>query len=151
VLRTGNKGAALATVILDGAKGAVAVLIARALLGEDAAQIAALAAFLGHLFPVWLKFRGGKGIATFLGTMLALDWRLGLAACATWAVVAALTRTSSLAGLFSVALTTVWMLFLHDVHMLLLILALTALVYWKHWPNLRRIKAGTEPKIGEEK
>ncbi len=148
VLRTGNRAAALLTLILDAAKGGVAVLIARAALGEDAAQLAALTAFLGHLFPVWLGFRGGKGMATFLGTMLALDWRLGVAGCATWLVAAGVTRMSSAAGLFSVALTTAWMLVFHDARMLLLILALTVLVYWKHWPNLQRIRAGTEPKIG---
>ncbi len=85
VLRTGSKPAALATLILDGGKGAVAVLIARAMAGPDAAQLAGLAAFLGHLFPVWLKFRGGKGVATFLGTVLALAWPVGIASCATMA------------------------------------------------------------------
>src|SRR5690606_40263088 len=89
VLRTGNKGAAAATLILDAAKGAVAVLAARHFAGETAAMVAGLAAFLGHLFPVWLGFRGGKGVATFLGVMLALAWPVGLACCATWAAVAA--------------------------------------------------------------
>ena len=98
VLRTGNKGAALATLILDAAKGGVAVLIARWLLGEDAAQLAGLFAFLGHLFPVWLRFRGGKGVATFLGILIALSWPIGLAACATWLVAAFLSRTSSVAA-----------------------------------------------------
>ena len=92
VLRTGNKGAAAATLILDGAKGAVAVLIARAFYADDAAQLAGLSAFLGHLFPIWLGFRGGKGVATFLGTLLALAWPVGLAACATWAATAAIAR-----------------------------------------------------------
>ena len=92
VLRTGNKPAALATLLLDGAKGGAAVLAARAFAGEDAAQLAGLAAFLGHLFPVWLKFRGGKGVATFLGTLLALAWPAGLAACATWLVTAIASR-----------------------------------------------------------
>ncbi|HBV54127.1 MAG TPA: glycerol-3-phosphate acyltransferase, partial [Rhodobacteraceae bacterium] len=86
VLRTGNKAAALATLLLDGGKGAVAVLIARAFAGEDAAQVAGLAAFTGHCFPVWLQFKGGKGVATFLGLLLALAWPVGLAACATWLV-----------------------------------------------------------------
>ena len=88
VLRTGNRGAALATLVLDAAKGGIAVLLARWAVGEDAAQLAALCSFLGHLFPVWLRFKGGKGVATFLGTMIALAWPVGLAACATWAVVA---------------------------------------------------------------
>ena len=109
VLRTGNKGAAAATLFLDGAKGAVAVLIARAIAGEDAAQLAALSAFLGHLYPVWLRFKGGKGVATFLGTLLALAWPVGLASCATWAVAALLTRISSLAALTAAALSSLWL------------------------------------------
>ena len=95
VLRTGNKPAALATLLLDSGKGAIAVLLARALAGQDAALIAGAAAFLGHLYPVWLGFRGGKGVATFLGTLLALAWPVGLAACATWAVAAAIGRRQS--------------------------------------------------------
>ena len=151
VLRTGNKGAALATLLLDAAKGGVAVALARWLVGPDAAQIAALFAFLGHLFPVWLGFRGGKGVATFLGTLLVLDWRVGLAACATWAVTAAITRISSLSALVAAALTTVWLLVFHQGQMLILVMGLTLLIYWKHWANLERIKAGTEPKIGQKK
>ena len=88
VLRTGNKGAALATLLLDAGKGGIAVALARLVGGQDAALLAALASFLGHLFPVWLGFKGGKGVATYLGTLLVLDWRLGLATCATWAVTA---------------------------------------------------------------
>ena len=151
VLRTGNKGAALATLLLDAAKGGVAVALARWLVGPDAAQIAALFAFLGHLFPVWLGFRGGKGVATFLGTLLVLDWRVGLAACATWAVTAAITRISLLSALVAAALTTVWLLVFHQGQMLILVMGLTLLIYWKHWANLERIKAGTEPKIGQKK
>jgi glycerol-3-phosphate acyltransferase PlsY len=150
VLRTGNKGAALATLLLDAAKGGIAVALARWLVGEDAAQVAALFAFLGHLFPVWLGFRGGKGVATFLGTLIVLDWRVGLAACATWAVTAAITRISSLSALVAAAMTTVWLLVFQQGQMLFLIVALTILIYWKHWPNLERIKAGTEPKIGRK-
>ena len=151
VLRTGNRAAAAATLVLDGAKGAVAVLIARALSGEDAAQLAALAAFLGHLYPVWLRFKGGKGVATFLGTLLALDWRVGLAACATWAVAAMLTRTSSLAALTAAALSTLWLLIFREGQMIFLVMILTLLVYARHWANLERIKNGTEPKIGAKK
>lgn len=151
VLRTGNKGAAAATLLLDAAKGGVAVLIARAMLGEDAAQLAGLSAFLGHLFPVWLGFRGGKGVATFLGTLLVLDWRLGLAACATWAITAAITRISSLSALVATASSSLWLLAFRDGQMLLLTIALTILIYWKHRANLQRIKAGTEPKIGQKK
>ena len=151
VLRTGNRGAALATLLLDAAKGAVAVLVARAAFGIDAAQLAGLCAFFGHLFPVWLGFRGGKGVATFLGTLLVLDWRVGLAACATWAVTAAITRISSLSALVAAAMTTVWILVFNEGQMLVLVMTLTLLIYWKHWANLERIKAGTEPKIGQKK
>ena len=151
VLRTGNKGAALATLILDAAKGGIAVLIARYAVGEDSAQLAAAAAFLGHLFPVWLGFKGGKGVATFLGTLLALAWPVGLAACATWAVSAAIWRISSLAALMAAALSGLWCFVLNEGHMLLLVLILTVLIYIKHWPNLQRLKAGTEPKIGAKK
>ena len=151
VLRTGHKGAAAATLILDAAKGAVAVLIARAMVGEDAAQLAALCSFLGHLFPVWLRFRGGKGVATFLGTLLALDWRVGLACCATWALAAAVTRISSLAALTAAALATLWLMVFHQGHLIFLVAVLTLLIYLRHWPNLERIKNGTEPKIGRKK
>lgn len=151
VLRTGNKGAALATLLLDAGKGGIAVALARMVAGEDAAQLAALASFIGHLFPVWLGFKGGKGVATFLGTLIVLDWRVGLAACATWAVTAAVTRISSLSALVAAGLSSLWLLVFHDGQMLLLTVALTVLIYWKHWPNLQRIKAGTEPKIGKKK
>ncbi len=151
VLRTGNKSAAAATLVLDGAKGAVAVLIARAVAGEDAAQLAALCAFLGHLYPIWLRFRGGKGVATFLGTLLALDWRVGLACCATWLLAALLARISSMAALTAAALSSLWLLVFHQGQMLLLTVVLTLLVYIRHWANLERIKNGTEPKIGASK
>ena len=151
VLRTGNKAAAAATLMLDAAKGAVAVLLARALVGEDAAQMAALCAFLGHLFPVWLGFRGGKGVATFLGTLLALDWRVGLACCATWALAAAITRISSLAALTAAALSTLWLMVFREGQMIFLVAVLTLLVYIRHWANLERIKNGTEPRIGQKK
>ena len=151
VLRTGNKGAALATLVLDAAKGGIAVAIARALAGEDAAQLAALASFLGHLFPVWLGFKGGKGVATFLGTMLVLDWRVGIACCLTWAATAAVSRISSLSALVAAASASLWLVVFADGRMLILTVLLTALIYWKHWGNLERIKAGTEPKIGQKK
>lgn len=151
VLRTGNRGAALATLLLDAAKGGVAVLIARYTVGEDAAQLAGLAAFLGHLFPVWLGFKGGKGVATFLGTLLALAWPVGLAACATWAVAAAVWRISSLAALVAAALSGLWLFMFDQGYMLVLVFVLTVLIYVKHWPNLQRLKAGTEPKIGAKK
>ena len=148
VLRTGNKTAAALTLILDAAKGATAALIARATLGEDAAQLAGLAAFLGHLYPVWLGFRGGKGVATFLGLLLALNWPIGLAACATWAVTAALTRISSLSALVATASATLWLMVFGQGKMFGLIMVLTLLIYYRHAANIARLRAGTEPKIG---
>ncbi|VDC28059.1 glycerol-3-phosphate 1-O-acyltransferase PlsY [Pseudogemmobacter humi] len=152
VLRTGSKGAALATLILDGAKGAVAVLLARWLVGApDAMQLAGLAAFIGHLFPVWLKFKGGKGVATFLGTLIALSWPVGLAACATWLAAALVIRISSAAALVAAATVPAWLLVFDSGRMLFLVLLLTLLIYIRHWANLVRIRAGTEPKIGAKK
>ncbi|WP_374372038.1 glycerol-3-phosphate 1-O-acyltransferase PlsY [Tabrizicola sp.] len=152
VLRTGNKGAALATLLLDGGKGALAVLMARWLVGgDDAAQVAGLAAFLGHLYPVWLGFKGGKGVATFLGLFLALDWRVGACLCLTWLVTAVATRYSSIAALFAAASAGLWVLWWTDGSLLVLALVLTVLVYVRHSANLGRLKAGTEPRIGQKK
>jgi glycerol-3-phosphate acyltransferase PlsY len=148
VLRTGSKKAAAATLLLDGAKGALAVLLARALAGEDAAQLAGLMAFLGHCYPVWLGFRGGKGVATFLGLMLALAWPVGLATCLTWLATAALSRYSSLSALVAAATSTFWMVFLGQPGAFLLGVLLTLVVFWRHRANIRRLRAGTEPKIG---
>ena len=150
VLRTGNKTAAALTLLLDGGKGAVAVLLARALAGEDAAQIAALAAFLGHCFPVWLKFKGGKGVATFLGITLALAWPVGLCALATWAVVAAVMRYSSLAALMAAGLSPFWAVLTDRGDVFLLALILGILIYIRHAANIGRLRAGTEPKIGKK-
>lgn len=151
VLRTGNKGAALATLLLDGGKGAVAVLLARWLMGEDAAQVAGFAAFIGHLYPVWLGFRGGKGVATFLGLFLAFDWRVGALLCLTWLVTAVVGRVSSIAALVAAASSALWILWLTDGTLLALALVLTVLVYVRHSENLKRLKAGTEPRIGQKK
>jgi glycerol-3-phosphate acyltransferase PlsY len=152
VLRTGNKGAAAATLLLDGAKGAVAVLIAWAVTGQDdAAQLAALASFLGHLFPVWLRFKGGKGVATFLGTLLALSWPVGLAVCGTWLATAVVFRISSLAAMVAAASSSFWLFTFESGRMLFLVMILTMLIYLRHWANLERIKAGTEPRIGAKK
>jgi glycerol-3-phosphate acyltransferase PlsY len=150
VLRTGNKTAAFLTLVLDGAKGAVAVLLARAFAGEDAAQIAGLAAFLGHCFPVWLGFRGGKGVATFLGIILALAWPVGLACCAAWAAGAGLSRMSSMGALVAAASSTFFMVFMGHAGALLLGMVLTVLVFVRHKDNIKRIRAGTEPKIGQK-
>ncbi|MFO1209110.1 MAG: glycerol-3-phosphate 1-O-acyltransferase PlsY [Amaricoccus sp.] len=148
VLRTGNKGAAAATLLLDGAKGAVAVLLARHFAGETAAMVAALAAFLGHLFPVWLGFRGGKGVATFLGVTLALCWPAGLAACATWLATAVLFRFSSLSALVAAASAPLWLLLFGRSDLVLLGLVLAALVFVRHHANIRRLLDGSEPRIG---
>lgn len=151
VLRTGNKPAALATLLLDAGKGGIAVLIARALVAEDAAQVAGLAAFMGHIYPIYLNFKGGKGVATFLGTLLALSWPIGLAACATWLVTAALSRISSLSALVAAASSTFWIFFLEKTEYLILGIILTLVVFYRHADNIRRLKAGTEPKIGRKK
>ncbi|WP_299850426.1 glycerol-3-phosphate 1-O-acyltransferase PlsY [uncultured Roseovarius sp.] len=150
VLRTGNKKAAALTVLLDGGKGAVAVLLARLISGEDAAQIAGLMAFIGHCFPIWLGFRGGKGVATFLGILLALIWPVGVACCLTWLVTALLSRISSMAAITAASSSTLWMLVLGDGRSLLLGLALTLLVLLRHASNIQRLRAGTEPKIGQK-
>lgn len=150
VLRTGNKRAAAATLLLDAAKGGVAVLVARAFHAEDAGQLAGLAAFLGHLFPVWLGFRGGKGVATFLGILLALAWPVGLAACATWAATAALTRFSSLSALVAAVLAALWAQLLGHSAIIALTLVLALLVIIRHHANIRRLLAGTEPRIGRK-
>lgn len=150
VLRTGNKGAAAATLLLDGAKGAVAVLIARAIAAEDAAQIAGGAAFLGHLFPVWLGFRGGKGVATFLGTLIALAWPVGLAACGLWLVTAVVSRISSLSALVAAAGAVVLSWALGQGQVFLLTTVLATLVYVRHRANIERLLAGTEPRIGRK-
>ena len=148
VLRTGNKAAAAATLLLDGGKGALAVLVARAAVGPDAAQVAGLAAFLGHLFPVWLGFRGGKGVATFLGTLLALAFPAGLAACATWLAVAVLARISSLSALVAAVAAPLWLVLFGRADAVALALALAALVWLRHAANIRRLIDGTEPRIG---
>jgi glycerol-3-phosphate acyltransferase PlsY len=151
VLRTGNKLAAFLTLILDAGKGGIAVLLFRWLCGEDAAQLAGLAAFLGHLFPVWLGFRGGKGVATFLGTLLALSFPIGAAACLTWLVTAVIFRISSLSALVAAALVPVWAVVLGAPHLTLLTILLAALVFERHRANIARIRRGEEPKIGGKK
>lgn len=150
VLRTGNKKAAALTLIFDAGKGAVAVLLARAFAAEDAVQIAALAAFLGHCFPVWLGFKGGKGVATHLGMMWALAWPIGLACCLTWLLVAAVFRYSSLAALMAAGFAPMFGLFFQTRDMLILFIVLAALVYIRHAANIRRLRDGTEAKIGSK-
>lgn len=150
VLRTGNKLAAFLTLIGDAGKGAFAVLIARYFGGESAAGIAGLCALLGHLYPVFLGFKGGKGVATFLGTLLALSFPVGTAACATWAIAAALFRYSSLSALLAAGLAPIFALIFSHWHVAALILLMTILVWIKHSTNIARLRDGTEPKIGSK-
>lgn len=150
VLRTGNKPAAFLTLVLDAGKGAIAVFLARLALGEDAAQLAGFAAFLGHCFPIYLRFKGGKGVATFLGTLLALAWPIGLAACAVWAVVAGVFRISSLAALVAAATSPLIALALGRADATLFCTALAVLIFIRHHQNIARLLRGTEPRIGQK-
>lgn len=150
VLRTGNKGAALATLLLDSGKGAIAVLLARHFSGETAAILAGGAAFLGHCFPIWLRFKGGKGVATFLGTVIALNWPLGLIACATWALTAAITRISSLSALLAAALAPVFAWGLGRTDIAAVAAFMAVLIFIRHHANISRLLAGTEPRIGRK-
>ena len=149
VLRTGRKSLAAATLLLDGLKGVAAVLVAAALLDDhDASLFAGLAAVLGHLFPVWLHFKGGKGVATGLGVLIAASWPVGLAACVVWLVVAATMRLSSLASLAAFAAGPVVGLLLEEFAVVKLAFTIAVLVFIRHQANIRRLRAGTEPRIG---
>jgi len=150
VLRTGSKAAAALTLLLDGGKGAAAVLLARFLAGEDTAQLAGLAAFIGHCFPIWLKFKGGKGVATFLGLMLALAWPVGIACCATWLTAAAISRISSLGALVSAASSAVWAFLIGYNSLISLPIILALMVFLRHKENIARLSDGTEPRIGQK-
>lgn len=150
VLRTGHKGAALATLLLDSGKGAIAVLLARWLGGETAAVLAGAGALLGHCFPVWLGFKGGKGVATFLGTLIALYWPLGLAACAIWVAVALVTRISSLSALVAVGTSPLVAALMGKGQIAAAALFMAALIFWRHKENIARLLAGTEPRIGRK-
>lgn len=158
VLRTGRKDLAIATLILDAGKGAVALLIARHLFGEAAGAIAGGAAFLGHLFPVWLGFKGGKGVATFFGLILAACWPLGLMAAATWLLTALLFRISSLGALVASAATPFYALLplaalaLPAPAPIFVLSVFTAvLIYIRHHENIARLLKGQEPRIGAKK
>ncbi|MEO5867729.1 MAG: glycerol-3-phosphate 1-O-acyltransferase PlsY [Sphingomonas sp.] len=147
VLRTGRKGLAAATALLDGAKGGVAVLIAAALLPGNEI-LAAAGAFLGHLYPMWLRFRGGKGVATLMGIVLALHWPSALVFAAIWLGLLTLVRISSVAGMAAAVSAPVSAAMFGRYDLLPLFLALALLVLWKHRENLSRLMAGTEPKVG---
>lgn len=150
VLRTGNKLAAFLTLVLDGGKGAVAVLIVRAFALEDAVMLAGFASFLGHCFPVWLGFKGGKGVATFIGLSLAAAWPVGLLVCGTWLVVAFTLRYSSLSALTAAALSPVFAYVTGYAEMTVLFIALAVLIYVRHAQNISRLLAGQESKIGKK-
>jgi glycerol-3-phosphate acyltransferase PlsY len=147
VLRTGNKPLALAVLLLDSGKGAAAVLIAAWLLGGLAASTAGVGAILGHLFPVWLGFKGGKGVATTLGTLLALAWPVGAIACLVWLVMALIFKISSLAALTAIAIAPVAAALLYGVTFAAPVLAIAVLVWWKHAANIGRLLKGQEPRI----
>ncbi|HEU6442749.1 MAG TPA: glycerol-3-phosphate 1-O-acyltransferase PlsY [Microvirga sp.] len=149
VLRTGRKGLAAATLLGDALKGTAAVLIA-ARWGEQFATLAALGAFLGHLYPVWLKFKGGKGVATFIGVLIGLNWIVALIFAAIWLGVAFASRYSSLSALVASAATPVALWLLNEPAMAAMAVILVALLWWKHSENISRLLAGTEGKIGQK-
>jgi glycerol-3-phosphate acyltransferase PlsY len=148
VLRTGRKGLAAATLLCDMLKGTVAVVIAGYYGGPNAAMLAALGAFLGHLFPVWLKFKGGKGVATYIGVLFGLAWPIGLLFCLIWLATAALTRYSSLAALVASAATPIALWLSGWPPAALLFAVLTLLLFTRHRENMARLLSGTEGKIG---
>ena len=149
VLRTGRKGLAAATLLGDMLKGTIAVFVTNHLFGRDPAIAAALGAFLGHLFPVWLKFKGGKGVATYIGLLLGFGlWIPLLAFCVTWAVVATVTRYSSLAALLATVAAPMAISLKGDVPELRLFMALSVLLWLMHHANISRLMSGTESKIG---
>jgi len=149
VLRTGRKGLAAATLLGDALKGTAAVLFAWYAYGQDTAVAAGLGAFVGHLFPVWLRFKGGKGVATFIGILVAMSWKVALAFGVIWIVVAYLTRYSSLSGLVASAAVPVIIWWLdHDIQVAQLFLLLAVLLWYTHRSNIMRIIHGTESKIG---
>jgi acyl phosphate:glycerol-3-phosphate acyltransferase len=148
VLRTGNKKIAAATLIADALKGTLAVVLGKIFYGLDAALAAGLGAFLGHLFPVWLKFKGGKGVATYLGIVAGLFWPSILMFGIIWGAMAAIAGYSSLSALIA-SLSVPILLYTHDMFREAALTALlAALIWWKHIPNINRLLSGTEPKIG---
>lgn len=161
VLRTGNKFLALGTLLLDGGKGAVVVILANIYLTQDYAVLAGGAAFLGHLFPIWLKFKGGKGVATFLGVMLAISWPAGIAAAFTWLLVAFTLRLSSVSALVAAALSPIYLyglmftplfddIYFGDLQRIELASFMAILIFIRHHENIRRLVQGQEPRIGKK-
>jgi glycerol-3-phosphate acyltransferase PlsY len=150
VLRTGNKPLAALTLLLDLLKGTAAVLIG-ARFGADAAILGGLGAFLGHLFPVWLGFRGGKGVATYIGVLLGLYWPGAIVFCTTWLLVAVLTRYSSLSALAASAAVPCVLLYMRQTRLAMVFLLFTVLLYWRHADNIGRLLRGEEGRIGAKK
>jgi acyl phosphate:glycerol-3-phosphate acyltransferase len=150
VLRTGRKGLAAATLLCDMLKGTAAVLIAGFVGGPDAAMLAGLAAFLGHLFPVWLNFKGGKGVAVYIGVLIGLFWPAAVVFCILWLATAATTRYSSLSGLVAGFVTPIFLWWFGHPALAALFAVLTLLLFYVHRENIRRLQAGTEGRIGEK-
>ena len=162
VLRTGKKGLALATLLLDGGKGALVVLLANHFFTQDYAVLAGSGAFIGHLFPIWLKFKGGKGVATFIGVMLAISWPAGIGVALTWLLTALIFRISSLAALIAAALAPLYLYLLKiyspfggsyfgDTQRIEFAAAMAVLIFLRHRENIARLVKGTEPRIGAGK
>jgi acyl phosphate:glycerol-3-phosphate acyltransferase len=149
VLRTGRKGLAAATLLLDMLKGTVAVIIAGSFGGPNAAMLAALGAFLGHLFPVWLKFHGGKGVAVYIGVLLGLFWPAAVVFCLVWLATAVTSRYSSLAALVASVVTPLFLWWFGHAALASLFAVLTLLLFYMHRENIKRLQAGTEGRIGE--
>jgi glycerol-3-phosphate acyltransferase PlsY len=148
VLRTGSKALAVGTLLGDALKGTVAVVIMGYYAGPNAAMLAALGAFLGHLFPVWLKFRGGKGVATYIGVLIGLFWPAAIVFCVMWLAVAFATRYSSLAALVSAFVTPLFLWWFGHPALASLMVVMTLLMFYAHRENIKRLQAGTENKIG---
>ncbi|KKC34735.1 glycerol-3-phosphate 1-O-acyltransferase PlsY [Devosia psychrophila] len=151
VLRTGNRWLAAATLILDAAKAALPILVARYYWGENAAMLAAIFAFLGHCFPVWLNFKGGKGVAVMIGSLLALSWPVGLIFCAVWLVIAFAQKLSSLAALTAAATAPIFAFVVVNEWLAGAVAVMALMLFFQHRANIVRLMAGTEPKIGSEK
>jgi glycerol-3-phosphate acyltransferase PlsY len=150
VLRTGRKGLAAATLICDMLKGTLAVLIAGHYGGPDAAMLAALGAFLGHLFPVWLGFKGGKGVAVYIGVLIGLFWPAALVFCVLWIATAAISRYSSLSALVASLVTPIFLRWFGHLALASLFAVLTLLLFYMHRANIARLRAGTEGRIGQK-
>ena len=148
VLRTGNKGLAAATLVLDALKGTAAVLFGGMIAGPMVATIAGVAAFLGHLFPIWLGFKGGKGGATYIGVLAGLCWPAAIVFGGVWLATAVVTRFSSASTLLASLVTPIAVYFLSTPGTATLFVGMTALLWWRHADNIRRLMAGTETKIG---